>query len=403
MKHVAGDLTPDIITRSADLNALCDRLAQAGCFAFDTEFIMEDGYGSAVCLIQAATESEAALIDPLADLDIAPFWKLVADPDIEVVLHAGVEDLGLCHHLTGQAPANVFDVQIAAGLVGREYPLSLRRLVQNLLRVRLHKSQTLTDWRRRPLTKAQRTYAVEDVAYIPALRRVLTHRLEKLGRLEWAQEEFGRFEDPETYAPPRETQLFRLKGAGSLDPQRLAIAVELLTARDALAEEYDRPTRAVLRDHLLIEIARNRWTEAQQIRSLRGLHLRRSAIDALAEAAKRGLETPPEKWPTPPNSMDDTPEETTLVTLLTALLRDYCLTHRIAYPLLASKQSVRDVVHSYTRCVPNESPLGRGWRAEATAELFDAVLTGRVAVSVGGSKAKPRLQVHPAPERHRGN
>jgi ribonuclease D len=334
-----------------------------------------------------------ALIDPLADLDTKPFWSLVADPKIEVVLHAGAEDLTLCHQLTGQAPANVFDVQIAAGLVGSDYPMSLRRLVQSMLRVRLHKSQTLTDWRRRPLSEAQRLYAVEDVAYIPALHHLLTQRLRKRGRLSWAKEEFARFEEPTTYVRQQQTQLRRLRGAGSLDSQRMAVATELLEVREALAKEYDRPARAVLRDHLLIEIARNRWATVKQIRTLRGLHLRRAGLQRLADAVKRGLAIPSEQWPTTPPSVKDTPEEAMLTALLTAVLRSRCLTEQIAYPLLATKQSIREAVHAYTRNLPGRSALTEGWRAEAAGKVVDAVLSGRAAVRVGGDSAKPRLSV----------
>lgn len=397
MKRVPENLNPVTITQQDDLAAVCERLAQAGSFAFDTEFIMEDGYQSSVCLIQVATESEVALIDPLADIDTTPFWELVVAPHVSVSLHAGMEDLALCYQLTGKVPANVFDVQIAAGLVGGEYPLSLRRLVQSMLRVRLHKSQTLTDWRRRPLTDAQRSYAVEDVAYVPALHHVLTRRLKRAGRLEWAREEFARFEREATYEPPKQARLQRLKGAGSLDPQGLAVASELLDEREALAEHYDRPARAVVRDHLLVEIARNRWTSPQQICSLRGLHVRRSGIQRLAEAVKRGLAVPREQWPAPPESVDDTPEEVMLTALLTAVLRSFCHGHRLAFSLLATRQSIRDLVHERTRRGRSPSLLSQGWRAEAVGELLGTVLNGQAALRVTGTRTRPRLEVEAGP------
>lgn len=401
MRRAIETPQPVTITADADLRSLCQRLADAGCFAFDTEFIMEDGYETTVCLIQAATESQVALIDPLAGVDTHPFWELVADPSIEVVLHAGMEDLALCRQLTGKTPANVFDVQIAAGLVGRDYPLSLARLVRKVLGVRLRKSQTLTDWRRRPLTDAQQAYAVDDVAYVPLIHRRLIERLEKLGRLHWAREEFAQFESPQVYEPTAQKRLVRLKGIGSLNSEGLAVVAELLEARRALGKRFDRPARAVLRDHLLVEIARHRWTRAEQIKSLRGLNLRARAIEDLARAVKRGLAVPPDQRPTIPEVIQDTSAELALVSLINAVLRDFCQANEIAFSLMVTKQSIRELVHSHTRSFAERSPLSHGWRAQAAGEMLAQVLNGQAAIKVTGPSAEPRLAVqanHPAAE-----
>ncbi|MCP4245858.1 MAG: ribonuclease D [bacterium] len=384
---------PLIVTTDAELDALCNRLAQARRFAFDTEFIMEDAFCSEVCLIQAATDDEVALIDPLAGVETGPFWQIVADPEIETLVHAGQEDLALCWQLIAKPPANVFDVQIAAGLVGRDYPLSLARLVRGLVGVRLHKSQTLTDWRRRPLTDAQRIYAADDVAHIPAAHAVLLKRLEEQGRLDWAREEFARFELPETYDPPKQTRLLRLKGVGSLDGEAMAVASALLDERDLLAQEYNRPARAVLRDHLLVEIARHRWTKSKQIRSLRGLHLRSASIERLTEAVGRGLAISPEERPAPPVSMEYTPEETMLTALLTAVLRDYCHAHQVAFSLTATKQTILQLICMHTREHAPPSPLSAGWRGRLVGPILTDVLAGRTAIRVTGPPNRSRLKL----------
>jgi ribonuclease D len=408
VKRATDRPRPAAVTTDTQLRSACDRLASEGCFAFDTEFIMEDGYETTVCLIQAASESQVLLIDPLAGVDTRPFWELVADPAIQVVLHAGMEDLALCRQLIGKTPANVFDVQVAAGLVGRDYPLSLTRLVHKYVGVRLRKTQTLTDWRRRPLTEAQQAYAVDDVAYIPAVHRTLIEKLKQQGRLDWAVEEFARFEVPQTYEPPKEIRLIRLKGIGSLDPEGLAVASELIEIREKLARNFDRPARAVLRDHLLVEIARHRWTRADQIKSLRGLNLRARAVEELARAVKRGLAVPREQCPTMPESAEDTPKELVLISLLTAVLRDFCLARNIAFALMTTKQAIRQLVHSYTRGHPDASPLSRGWRAEAAGEMLLDVLQGQAAITVTGSHCRPKLKIQavatgdPATERPPG-
>ncbi len=393
VKHVAPNLSPKVISKPAEMRELCRRITEAGSFAFDTEFVMEDGYETQVCLMQVATESEVALIDALSGADAKPVWNLVSNPDVEVVVHAGAEDLALCHQITGKVPANVFDVQIANGLVSGDYPISLARLARNALRVRLHKSQTLTDWRKRPLSEEQLRYAVADVAYLPAIRQLLGQKLRKTRRTAWAREEFAKFEALETYEPPKQARVYRLKGIGSLDGQRLAVAMDLLDAREELARKYNRPARAVVRDHLLVEIARHRWTKAEQIRSLRGLQLRPQAIQELVAAVKRSLARPRSDWPTPPVSIEDTPEEIVLTSLLTAVLRDYCLSHNVAMSLMATKQTMRDVIHAHTRTMPTRSALQRGWRARATGKMISGILRGKSLVGVAGDGTATRLKL----------
>ena len=393
LEHVPASLDSPIVTKAEVLHELCDRLASAGSFAFDTEFIMEEGYQPEVCLIQVATESEAALIDPLSGLDTAVFWELVANPSVEVVVHAGMEDLALCRQLIEKTPSNVFDIQIAAGLLRHDYPMSLSRLVYGVLRIRLHKSQTLTDWRRRPLSEAQRKYATDDVAYIPAVHRRLTEALQRRGRTAWAREEFSRFESIETYEPAKQTRLFKVKGTGSLKPRQLAVVSELLDARDELAKKLNRPARVVLRDHLLVEIARHGWTHPKEIQSLRGLQLRSWAVDRLAEAVKCGLARPSAACPAPAATVEETPEEIALVSLLTAVLRDFCRSRKIAFGLMATKQSIRALLHAHTRGALPTSLLQRGWRAEVTGKMLSDLLSGRATVKIVGSGARTRLRV----------
>lgn len=393
MDHVAKHLSPTVITESDRLHSFCDRLAQAGRFAFDTEFVMEDSYAREACLIQMATEEEVALIDPLADLDTSCVWDLVIDPAVEVIVHAGLEDMALCHQLTGKVPANVFDLQLAAGLVTCDHPLSLARLLHGLLKIRLHKSQTLTDWRRRPLSPEQRRYAVEDVAYLPAAHRLLVDRLEKTKRSDWARQEFARFEKVETYQLPKEDRLFRLKGLGSMSGQKLAVAMELLEARERLAHKHNRPARVLLKDHLLVEIARHGWVQVEQIRSLRGMQLRRSAVQDLVDAVKRGLAVPREDWPTPPASVEETPDEQALTALLTAVLRDYCQRHSLAYALLATKQTIRQMLRHHIRGTGVPSPLEQGWRFGAVGPMIVDLLEGRATIRVTGKNERRRLRL----------
>src|SRR4051812_39616115 len=148
MSAIQDDREPLIATPDA-LRELVAHLRQSGRFAFDTEFVSEETFEPVLCLIQVATASRLAVVDPLKVGDLGPFWDAVVDPSLEIVMHAAGEDLRICKLKTGKVPRRVFDVQIAAGLVGFGYPLSLGNLAHQALKVSLLGGETRTDWRRR--------------------------------------------------------------------------------------------------------------------------------------------------------------------------------------------------------------------------------------------------------------
>ena len=176
-----------VLGTQSEIQELCAQCRAEARFAFDTEFVMEDRYEAEVCLLQIAVGDTVAIVDPFKKLDLQPVWNLVGDPEIETIVHAGQEDLALSVQHTGAPPRNIFDVQIAAGFVGYDYPVSLQRLVQSTLHIRLHKSKTLTDWRKRPLSPEQIRYAAEDVSYLLEIRNLLDRRLGRLNRRNWAR------------------------------------------------------------------------------------------------------------------------------------------------------------------------------------------------------------------------
>ena len=357
---------------------------------------MEDRYESEVCLIQIATNAGVTIVDPFLDLDVSEFWGLVADEEIESVVHAGQEDLALCVQHTGQAPRNIFDAQIAAGLVGADYPLSLQKLVQQFAHVRLHKSKTLTDWRRRPLTQAQIDYAAEDVAYLLRIHAKLHTKLSKRKRVVWAREEFQRFEELTLYRQVVEEKLARVKGAGALTGKHLAVLHELLGWRDERAQRLNRPARVVLKDYLLVEVARHAFTNPDEVRDLRGINLNERDSKALCRAVTRGLETPPEKWPVGKKSDFDTPQDSTLIALATAVARSYCLDHDISHSLAATKRSMGQLVRYRRKNAPlgNDVPtLLRGWRGQTVGKLLDEVLAGERNVFVDHTDGSASIRV----------
>jgi ribonuclease D len=390
-----------LVDRQEQIDQVSRRARKEGRFAFDTEFVMEDLYEPQVCLLQIATEDSVTLIDPFHDLDLAPIWALITDDKVEAVVHAGQEDLALCVQHSGKLPRRVFDVQIAAGLAGYDYPLSLQKLVQSTLHIRLHKAKTLTDWRRRPLDEAELRYAAEDVSYLLAVRRVLEAKLERRKRTSWAEEEFKVFEEETLYHRVEEEKLQRLKGTRSMQGQQLAVVRSLLTWRDGLAERLNRPARAVLKDHLLVEIARLGLTSFGDIRALRGLNMSDRNVRALGKVVKEAMETPPEQWPEPRPREAEPPREDVLIALATAVIRSYCLDYGLSYGLVATKKMIRDLIRHRTIGLPSSADdveLLNGWRGETVGALLDDVFAGRQTIRVEPGDGELVVHVTPTQE-----
>src|SRR5215208_2733307 len=252
MADVSGE---PLIATPSGLAELVDHLRASGRFAFDTEFVSEETFEPVLCLIQVATRDRLAVVDPLAIRDLSPFWDVVIDPAVEVVMHAASEDLRICRFKTGTVPRRVYDVQIAAGLVGFGFPLSLVNLIGQALRVTLSGGETRTDWRRRPLSPAQLRYALDDVRYLLDLADLLDAQLGEQGRREWAEAEFAEFV-ASIQNRVEEERWRRLPGLHQLSRRGLEIARRLAEWRFEEARRSNRPLRQLLRDDLLVAIAK---------------------------------------------------------------------------------------------------------------------------------------------------
>ncbi|GMU38687.1 MAG: HRDC domain-containing protein [Phycisphaerae bacterium] len=406
-KKSGADAAYRMVTRSADLVEIAARARAAGRFALDTEFVMEDVYEPELCLVQMALPDGMFLIDALTKVDLAPLWDLVTDPAVETVVHAGQEDLAICAAAAGRPPRKVYDVQVAAGLVGPIYPISLSKLTQQVLHVRMHKSQTLTDWRKRPLTEDQLRYAAEDVAHLLPIRDKLHARLTKLDRVSWAEEEFAVFEQMPLYARPPEDRLRRVKGTGSLSGSELRAALDLMAWREELAGRLNRPARAVLKDHLLVEIARHGWTRMEQIRSLRGLNLRKDHLREMCEVLEKSAKQPPAPRTGHRSVRSEHPLDGVLISLLTAVLRSEAARLDVAYSLLATKQAIQGVVEPFVDGGLDklaESPLlMRGWRGEAVGRTLRKILRGASAIQVNPSGQRAPLRIRRLASSRPGN
>ncbi len=384
-----------IITTERELSELCRRMADAPWIAFDTEFVSEHTYRPQLCLVQVAVDDYLAAIDPLAVHELAPFWQALAEEGHETIVHAGREELVFSLAATGRPPARLFDVQLAAGFIGMEYPAGYGNLISRLLGRTPRKGETRTDWRRRPLSDRQIDYALEDVRHLPALRDKLRGRLEELGRLEWFQTEMADFQAEVAGMHTRE-RWRKVAGSSSLSSRSQAIVRELWQWREQEAARRDCPTRRVLRDDLIVELAKRRSADAKQIRAVRGLErgdLQRH-LPAMCEAIARALEVPDDACPETIRR-DASPQLTMLGQFLSSALSSICRAAEVAPSLVGTPNDVRELVAYQLgewNAPSGELPvLAQGWRAEVVGHLLDDLLAGKVSIRIRDPRAEQPL------------
>ena len=382
-----------MITTDRQLADLCRRLSDAPWIAFDTEFVSEHTYRPQLCLVQVGVEGYLAAIDPLAVGDLTPFWQTLADGNHETIVHAGREELVFSLAATVRPPARMFDVQLAAGFIGLEYPAGYGNLISRLLGRTPRKGETRTDWRRRPLSERQIDYALEDVRHLPDLRDNLRGRLAELGRVEWFETEMADFQAEVAGMHTRE-RWRKVAGSSGLSSRSQAIVRELWQWREQEAARRDCPIRRVLRDDLIVELAKRRSADPKQVRAVRGLErgdLQRHLPD-MCQAIARALDAPDDACPETIRR-EASPQLTMLGQFLSSALSSICRAAEVAPSLVGTPNDVRELV-AYQLGEPQtrEPPvLAQGWRAEVVGHLLDDLLAGKVSIRIRDPRAEQPL------------
>ncbi|HRO32366.1 MAG TPA: ribonuclease D [Brevundimonas sp.] len=377
-------MTP--ITTNDALIAFCERLAGAPFIAVDTEFMRETTYWPKLCLIQAASATDAGNIDPLAEgLDLTPFLDLLRNPDILKVFHAARQDVEIFVRL-GAMPTPMFDTQVAAMAAGFGDQVSYESLVRQMLRQEVDKGSRFTDWARRPLSDAQLTYALGDVTHLAALYPKLRDRLARDGRLAWVTAEMEDLTDPAVYDTDPENAWKRLK------PKKYAakyLAAFKATAvwRERAAQERDQPRGRILKDEAIDEIATQAPTDAEAFNRLRSVpkgfggsrlgqeltaELARVLADPEAHAPK--LERPAHGQPAPPS----------VVELLKVLLKAKSDNAGVATKLIANVADLEKIALDDNAPVEAMS----GWRRQLFGEDALKLKRGEIALVLNGARVE---------------
>ena len=370
-----------VIDTTEELAAFCDRLAAHDFVTVDTEFMREKTYYAKLCLIQAASAEEAAVIDPLAEsLDLAPFLDLLADESTLKVFHAARQDLEIFHHLMGRVPAPLFDTQVAAMACGYGDQIGYEPLVRQVTGGQVDKGSRFTDWGRRPLSDKQLTYALGDVTHLVDVYVALTETLERTGRAAWVREEMQALADPALYATAPEDAWRRLKLRG-VRPKELGPLTALAAWREAEAQARDVPRARILKDDALFEIARARPEDEDALARLRTIPQgfeRSAAAKGILDAVARGAQTPKEDLPTLGGNGPKKPAPPDVVDLLKVLLKRQSERHGVAPKLLATASDLEAIAIDDEASVP----ALRGWRRQVFGDLALRMKAGEVGMTL---------------------
>ncbi len=378
------------ITTTEGLKAFCETAAKSPYVTVDTEFLRERTYYSKLCLVQMAFPGEgedtAALIDPLAkDMSLAPLYDLFRNEKVVKVFHAARQDLEIFWYDGELIPAPFFDTQVAAMVAGFGEQVGYETLVRKIAKASLDKSSRFTDWSRRPLTDAQKNYAVADVTHLRVIYEFLSAELERSGRKPWVEEELAHLTDPETYIMRPEEAWQRVKTRTN-SGRFLAVVKALASFRESYAQERDIPRNRVFKDDALLELASSKPQNVGDMSRLR-LLLREARKGDIAEgilaAIQVGLNTPPEDQPKPDRSRERLQVNPALADLLRVLLKARSEEMGVAQKLIANAAELDEIAAG-----ERNGPSLKGWRAKVFGNDAVRLCNGELALRANGQKVE---------------
>jgi ribonuclease D len=380
-----GDV-PTLLTTTEDLEAFVAKAQKAGRLAIDTEFVWERTYRPVLGVVQVATDDVALVLDAKALPSLAPLFPLLRDPAVPVVLHGGGQDLEIFAELMGEPVRGVFDTQVAAAFLGYGLQIGLSALLERVLKVRITKDQTYTDWTKRPLKPEQLVYARQDVVHLLPLYAQLRGALAERGRLDWVREEQLRFEDPQRWAPvPDEERYEWVKGWQRHGGRELAVLRSLATWRERTARRVNVRPNFITGDIVLLTLAGRPVDSIEELRQVRGLSP--GTVDrhgrAMLEALREGVACPREQWPKSPERARREAAPSGLIALLRASVQAVAEEEDIAPEVIASGRDLEALVAAATgrrKTGADDLPLVQGWRGDLVGKMLLGLARGELAV-----------------------
>jgi len=387
-------MTP--ITTTADLAAFCELIKGQPFIAVDTEFMRETTYWPKLCLIQVASPTAHAVIDPLASaIDLTPLLEILRDPATLIVFHAARQDVEIFNNL-GAMPARLFDTQVAGMAAGFGEQIAYDALVRQMLKIELDKSSRFTDWSRRPLSDAQLTYALADVTHLAALFPMLRKRLEEAGRMAWVEAEMSALNDPANYDVSPENAWKRLKPRKHA-PKYMAVFKAVAAWREVTAQTRDQPRGRILKDDAIDEVATQAPVSADELDRLRSVPRGFSGSKFgpdLINTVRDALASPEANAPAQPRAATTPPPQSAgaVVELLKVLLKARAEEAGVASKLIATVSDLEKIAADDNA----DTPALQAWRREAFGEDALKLKRGELALVLDGARVRV-VEVRRAP------
>lgn len=385
-----------LIFSQSRFEQLCVEIVDAGIVAFDTEFVSESYYRPRLCLLQLAFDDEIVAIDPFKVTDLSPWWEIMTNETTTVVAHGSREEVRFCLFATGQRPRKLVDVQIAEGLRSRGFPLSHANLVSRVLGVDVkHGKQTRTDWERRPLSDDQIRYALDDVRYLVRVWETQAASLQEMGRLPWATSEFEQFIEDIVAEEDRDGSE-RLSGFFKLNRRDMATAKALYDWRDEIAFQKNRPPRRILRDDLLIDIAKRHPKSVKDLNMVRDMNRRdyQQYSHDLLRVVKESRKIPEDELPRKPQGKSYPSQDEVLARILGLALANRCQELGISMPLVGTSSDLKELVrwHVFDQQQGARPKLLSKWRESVCGQVLLDVLDGKVTLRVADPRSENPLR-----------
>jgi len=367
------------IDSSEQLTNFCNEINNAGFCAIDTEFVREKTYYPILSLIQIASEEHMACIDPLVIDNFEPLVSLIKNPNLTKVFHSPSQDLEILFQQFAHMPQPIFDTQLAAAVLGYDHQIGYADLVEQITGVKLDKKHTRANWNRRPLSEDEINYAMDDVRYLLPVYQTLKAELEDKKRYAWIEKDLLAMTSISNYQVETADLWQRLKGVQKLKGVELQIVRHLCQWREKMAQQKDLPRRWVVKDDLLIEIARlkpSRITDLDAVRDINEKFIQRHG-GKLLEIVTTALNTPKSEWPQHNSKQSLTTQQQALGDCLMALCRVIAEDKQVALATLATRKDIDNLIINR-----KNSRLSQGWRFSMAGEKLLDFIHGQSVLSV---------------------
>ncbi len=373
------------IDSNEKLASICAELATATYCVIDTEFIRESTYYPELALIQIGSGDRLACIDPLAITEFSPLAELLVKGSLLKVFHSSSQDLEILYQKFGQVPTPVFDTQLAAAVLGYNQQISYADLVQQITGVELEKKHTRANWMRRPLSQDELDYAIDDVRYLVTVYETLNEKLVSTRRYNWVEKDLLAMSDPANYQVNMAQLWRRLKGVQKLKNVKLQIASELVQWREALAQRQNRPRRWIVKDEVIIELARQAPDDMGTLSRIRDLSEKtaRRHGDELLKIVAHAARVNAAEWPHHDKLKNLSKQQLALGDCLMALCRVIADRNQVALATLATRKDIDNLLLNQ-----KSSRLTQGWRFTMAGEQLLEFIHGQASISVDQEKLR---------------